>query len=236
VHHKVVVPDINDMQPETIQISGRECLLYATAPQADMLLVQPVDEHDLEGMDSQLAILQQSVEIPFQLVAIKVTDWNTELTPWTAPPVFGKIPFGDKAPETLRFITDELLPTLSFKRVVLGGYSLAGLFALWASCNSQFFDGIAAASPSVWYPQWTDYAAVHTPQTRAVYLSLGDKEERARNPLMARVAQCIRLQHELLRQQGISTELEWNAGNHFVDADVRMAKGFAWTMNQILTP
>ncbi len=50
---------------------------------------------------------------------------------------------------------------------------------------------------------------------------------------MAQVGNAIRKQEELLREQGVKTILEWNAGNHFVDSEKRMAKGFAWLMNNM---
>jgi len=221
------------IEKKTVYVESRECMCYVTESGADALLVQPVDEHDLEGMDSELEIVQKSVAETFQLVAIKVNDWQSELTPWAAPPVFGKVPFGDQAPEMLRFITEGLLPTMSFRRVFLGGYSLAGLFALWAGYNSDVFQGIAAASPSVWYPDWMEYAEAHTPRAGRIYLSMGDKEEKTKNPVMARVGECIRRQQELLTMQGVNTILEWNEGNHFRDANLRMAKGFAWVMKNV---
>lgn len=35
-----------------------------------------------------------------------------------------------------------------------------------------------------------------------------------------------RIQHELLKAQTVSCELEWNEGNHFKEPDVRTANGF----------
>ena len=49
---------------------------------------------------------------------------------------------------------------------------------------------------------------------------------------MRTVADCIRTQHNLLRDSGINSILEWNPGNHFRDADLRMAKAFAWCIRQ----
>ena len=150
--------------------------------------------------------------------------------------MFGKSPFGDGAEKTLEFITGQLLPTVQedIPHLILGGYSLAGLFALWTGYQTDRFEGIAAASPSVWYPQWIDYASENKPLARSVYLSLGDKEEKAKNPIMAQVGNAIRKQHELLTAQEVSTILEWNAGNHFVDSDKRTAKGFAWVMKNTI--
>ena len=46
-------------------------------------------------------------------------DWNRELSPWEAPPVFGKVPFGGGAEDTLRFV-ERLLPVLR-ARLAPGG-------------------------------------------------------------------------------------------------------------------
>ena len=220
------------MEREVIRIAGRNCHIY-TSSNARHLLIQPVDEHDLEVLTEEVETIKMLSDKPFALVAFQVNDWNKELTPWAAPPVFGKVPFGDGANDTLHFIVEQLLPELHAEdsRCLLGGYSLAGLFALWTSYQTDRFEGIAAASPSVWYPSWIDYAAAKKPMAQKVYLSLGDKEERAKNPVMAQVGIAIRKQHDLLAGQGIRTTLEWNPGNHFVDSAKRMAKGFAWALN-----
>ena len=222
---------------EHITISGRTCFLYHDA-EANHLLIQPVDEHDLEVLDQEVDIIRNQTKTPFSLVALLIEDWNQELTPWAAPAVFGRIPFGEGANNTLEFITKQLLPSLNAEgiynvsmKLLLGGYSLAGLFALWSAYQTDMFDGIAAASPSVWFPQWIDYATERWPLAKSIYLSLGDKEEKAKNPVMAQVGDAIRKQHEMLMEQEMNTILEWNAGNHFVDSEKRMAKGFAWLLN-----
>lgn len=216
------------MNRKEYAISDRTCFLYQDEA-AQHLLIQPIDEHDLEVLDQEVEAIKELSDKPFSLVAFMIKDWNQELTPWVAPPVFGKTPFGDGAEKTLEFITSQLLPEVqeNIPHLILGGYSLAGLFALWAGYQTDLFEGIAAASPSVWYPQWIDYASENILLAKSAYLSLGDKEEKAKNRMMAQVGNAIRKQHELLTEQEINTILEWNAGNHFVDSDKRMAKGFA---------
>ena len=222
------------MNKKEYAISDRTCFLYQDA-EATHLLIQPIDEHDLEVLDQEFKAIKELSDKSFSLVAFMIKDWSQELTPWTAPPVFGKVPFGSGAEKTLEFITSQLLPEVqeNIPHLILGGYSLAGLFALWAGYQTDLFEGIAAASPSVWYPQWIDFASENKPLAKSVYLSLGDKEEKAKNPVMAQVGNAIRKQHELLTEQEIKTILEWNAGNHFVDSDKRMAKGFAWAINNL---
>lgn len=199
-------------------------------PDAPVVLIQMVDDHDLEGMASEAAALRNTVDQDFCLTAIKVHRWNTDLSPWPAPAVFGKEAFGDGAANTLAEVLERC--TDRDRTYILGGYSLAGLFALWAAYQTDAFLAVAAASPSVWFPGFVDYMKTHSPQAASVYLSLGDKEERTRNPVMATVRERIREAHDLLKAQGVHTILEWNPGNHFRDADLRTARAFAWAMKE----
>ena len=233
-------------------IGGKKCYFYGDVEAPD-ILIQPVDAHDLELLDSEVALIEEGAKgKPFLLAAFLIEDWNRELSPWEAPPVFGKEGFGAGAEETLRFVVEELLPEIvksdavslgnmdvwqkaEGKTICLGGYSLAGLFALWAAYQTDLFQGIAGVSPSVWFPGWDKYIKEHEIHAEKVYLSLGDKEEKARNRVMARVGAAIRLQHELLLDSAVCKEctMEWNPGNHFMDSDRRTAKGFAWLLNQV---
>ena len=216
-----------------ISIDGRLCILYQDEA-ATHLLIQPIDEHDLELLDQEIEAIKKLSDKPFSLVAFMIKDWNQELTPWVVPAVFGKVPFGSGAEKTLEFITSQLLPEVqeNIPHLILGGYSLAGLFALWSGYQTDKFDGIVAASPSVWFPKWIEYATDNKPLAKSIYLSLGDKEEKAKNPVMAQVGNAIRRQNELLTGQMDNTILEWNPGNHFVDSEKRTAKGFAWVMDK----
>ncbi len=216
------------MRKQHFELCGRAVTLYADdAPQ--ILFIQPVDTHDTELLDAEIEAMRNCA-LPFALAAFAVKDWNRELSPWAAPPVFGKVPFGGIAEETLSFVLACLLPELRVQlgadmKVCVGGYSLAGLFALWAATETNAFSGVAAVSPSVWFPGWMDYVKANPIQAKSVYLSLGDKEEQAKNPVMATVGDCIREQYALL-QADHSVTLEWNPGNHFQDSEKRTARAF----------
>jgi hypothetical protein len=71
----------------------------------------------------------------------------------------------------------------------------------------------------------------HEIKTDTVYLSLGDREEKARNPVMATVGDRIREAYVQLKDRGLNCILEWNGGNHFKDPDLRTAKAFAWVLS-----
>ena len=293
----------------------------AAGPGPDVLLIEPIDRRDLDFLDREVDFLREHAGCSFALSTFIVEDWNGDLSPWKADPVFGKEAFGDGAGKTLRFIEEALIPEAQRRlsglahhrdagigkshqgtagldcqginklpqgtagldcqginkshqgtagldcqgrnklpqgtagldcqginkshqgtdgkncqvvgpavEVILGGYSLAALFALWASYESRRFSGIAAASPSVWFPGWLDYAKARKPRAERIYLSLGDAEPRTRNRVMATVGDCIQEMDALLA--GHPHTLEWNPGNHFKDADLRTAKAFLWCLEQ----
>ena len=224
------------MRKEFIR-NGYNCVLYLQeAPQ--FLLLQPVDTRDLQNDNDYLEICS-SVNRSFLYLKVAVNNWNTDLSPWEAPPVFGKEAFGAGAKETLKTLEEILEEELVDHKelpVILGGYSLAGLFALWAAYQSDRFAAVAAVSPSVWFPDWISYAETRFPLVKTIYLSLGDKEEKTRNPLMASVGDCIRRQLELLQKDGTVEHcaLEMNEGNHFRDPEKRCAKGFSWCAQNLI--
>ena len=195
-------------------------------------------EHELQSMESEVTAIAQSAH-HFLFAAIPVESWNDALSPWEAPAVWGKQGFGGKAADTLSFLTEQVMPTLKQQfelseniKIILGGYSLAGLFALWASTQANLFCGIAAASPSVWFPGWMEFEQQHPMQAQHVYLSLGDKEEHTKNAVMAAVGDNIRTLHSRLIERGADCTLEWNSGGHFKNADLRTAKAFRWAMEE----
>lgn len=177
----------------------------------------------------------------FLLVAFQVEDWNREFSPWKAPAAFGTEGFSGQGAETLRWLTEECVPyidqTFGTKEQEhwLVGYSLAGLFALWAAYESNVFSGIACCSGSLWFPDWDIYVKEHTLQSRCnIYLSLGGKEEKTKNKVMATVGDRTREQKKILQEDPMAEQviLEWNTGGHFADAGKRLAKGIRWLFEE----
>ena len=225
------------MTAQTMQIGNRPCRIYGEA-HAEYLLLQMTGEHELQSIDNEVVAIAQNGQ-NFLFAAIPVESWNDALSPWEAPAVCGKQGFGGKAADALSFLTEQVIPTLKQQfrlpediKIILGGYSLAGLFALWASTQTGLFYGVAAASPSVWFPGWMEFEQQHPIQAQHVYLSLGDKEEHTKNAVMAVVGDNIRALHSRLAERGTDCTLEWNSGGHFKDADLRTAKAFRWMMEE----
>ena len=200
---------------------------------SDLILIQMVDNHSIQMIVSETELIRKlSGRDDFRLVACQVDDWNRDLSPWEEPPVFGKEGFGGKAEKTLQDLKESVLSRYGqADRKFIGGYSLAGLFALWAAYREDSFEGVAAASPSVWFPGFLSMAEKETLKAKRVYLSLGDKEEKTKNPVMATVGDSIRRLHQIYEDaDGVNSVLEWNEGNHFREPELRMAKGYAWVI------
>ena len=225
------------MTAQTMLIGNRPCRIYGEA-HAEYLLLQMTGKHELQSMESEATTIAQSAH-RFLFAAIPVESWNDELSPWEAPAVWGKESFGGDAADTLHFLTEQVISTLKKQfalpenvKIILGGYSLAGLFALWASIQTDLFYGVAAASPSVWFPDWMEFEQQRPIQTQHIYLSLGDKEEHTKNAVMAVVGNNIRTLHSRLTARGTDCTFEWNSGGHFKDADLRTARAFQWVMEE----
>lgn len=220
-----------------LSIGNRVYAIYSDN-KPEFIIIQPTEQRELGSLDKEIEHIKSLTDSPFALAAFEITDWNKELSPWTAPPVFGKEPFGNGAGETLDYLENTIIPEMKNRLgnelpIILGGYSLAGLFSLWAAYTSESFNSVAAVSPSVWFPNWLDFMESRTPFAKSIYLSLGKKEERTRNLTMAAVGDNIRRQYEILKESGINCVLEWNEGNHFTEPEIRTAKGFAWCINSL---
>ena len=201
----------------------REGLAGPTAPLICLV-------HAPEEAVEKLPQLQSS------LVVVGVESWGRDLTPWPAPAAYpNQPPYEGRAADTLAELLEETLPRaeaeagLAPARRAIAGYSLAGLFALWAFAGTDAFAACASGSGSVWYPGWLDWLRDQrfVGEGRRPYLSLGSKESRVRHPLVAGVADATARTIELLEARGVSCTFEKNPGGHFTDISGRLAKALA---------
>jgi len=167
------------------------------------------------------------------IVSGSVDDWNRELSPWPAQKCFkGGEDFGGRAGEYLAGLLKKI-PGFEAEngitpvKRVLCGYSLAGLCALYALYVTDMFNGAVSASGSMWFDGWIDFMQDRNipGSARCVYLSVGDREARTRNPRLASVEECTRRACAILQEKGAAAEFELNPGNHFNEPDVRLARG-----------
>ena len=227
------------MKKLNFKIEEKECILYTNEnKKIEYILIQPVDEHDMQLLDNEVKYISENTNKNFSLAAFKIDDWNSELTPWEMPLLRGKGNFGNEAGKTLEFIKEKLIPSLAEfiniqdknVKYILGGYSLAGLFSLWSSYQTDIFDGLAGVSPSVWYKDWMKFVKNNEILAKNVYLSLGDLEEKTKHQILSKIGDNIREYIKILKNSENVEKciLDWNEGNHFRDSDIRMGKGFVW--------
>ncbi len=216
--------------------SGRKLYLLGDKKAETAVLLPLGENRSCEKTEKEIfrSLSETGKDFPLPLLAgIPVTDWNRELSPWRAPAVFPGEDFGTGAGEFLGFLLSEVVPLLEKtedgrkRKLFLCGCSLGGLFALWAAYRTDVFSGVGAVSPSVWFPGFEDFSRENGIFCREVYLSLGKKEEKVKNPVLAAVGDAIRRQKEILSEKGVGCVLEWNEGNHFADPSGRLAKAVA---------
>ena len=175
---------------------------------------------------------------PFHLVSVTGLRWDEELSPWQHGPVVSQSDhFTGEAEQYARFLTEkiipsaeEILPKPRFR--VIAGYSMGGLFALYAPYITEAFSRAVSASGSVWYPGFVEYVKTHDflQAPDAIYRSLGDKESRTKNQYLSRTENCMNELYSFYQSKGIDSIYELNQGNHFRDVPYRLAKGIAWVL------
>ena len=185
------------------------------------------------------------VPVGVSLVHIGVDLWEENFSPWCAPRVFAKGPnFGDGAQKTLDTLINHVIPWTESELTdpptyrVLVGYSLAGLFSLWAGLSQACitpiptFQRIGAVSGSFWFPGFLDYVNQQLSGGAVglthAYLSLGDREARTPNPQIMHVRENAELLASKLESVGITSTFELNRGNHFQNVEGRMQKALDW--------
>lgn len=179
----------------------------------------------------------------FILVAISNLDWNNEMTPWLAKKINKNgEDFLGKADEYMQILLKAIIPEIKkyieenlkvkIKNYTIAGYSLAGLFAIYASYKTNIFSRIVSASGSLWFPKFINFVKENKISTNVekIYFSLGNKESKVKNNVLQTVGENTKEIERIYKSQGLKTIYEENEGNHFKDATLRMAKGIKWIL------
>lgn len=178
---------------------------------------------------------------PFTLAAISGLEWNHDMVPWDSPAAFkNEEPFTGGADDYLRLLAEEIIPRaekeLSGPPAWRGiaGYSLAGLFALYAIYRTDVFSRVGCMSGSLWFPGFKEYIFSHEPKRRpdCIYFSLGDKEAKTRNPVLKIVQENTEEIQAFCQGEGIDTVFQLNSGNHFVQGIERTVAGIRWLLSR----
>ncbi len=185
--------------------------------------------------------LQKGGSPDCSLVAVSGLDWDHDMAPWDCPPLSRMdTPCTGGADDYLKILLQEILPEA--KKQIRGtpvwqgiaGYSLAGLFAVYAPYRTDVFSRAASMSGSLWFPGLEEYISSHEPKIRpdAVYFSLGDKESRTRNPYLKTTQERTARIQAFYAQQGIDSVFVLNPGSHYVNGYKRTADGIDWILRR----
>ena len=216
---------------ERFQAGGKEISLYLSDKRDCPLIVL----NTFEGGGAQ--VLEEARKLgggDFSLLSVGGLDWNRDMSPWECAPVMAQDEgYAGGADSYLSLLLEEILPE-GLKRLPespswtgIAGYSLAGLFALYALYRTDTFARAASMSGSLWFPGFGDFVRSHDMKRapEKLYLSLGDKEAKTRNPYLKTVQENTEAAVQLYRDRGLDVTWELNPGNHFRDAELRSAKG-----------
>ena len=215
-------------------VEGKHIYLYGKENAGDPLVIVNTfqgDGHELYD------ILQQLGARALGLAVVSDIDWNDEMTPWECPPMFkGDSPCTGGADGYIRKLEEKIVPAILDEMaakpeyIAIAGYSLGGVFAIYSLYKTDIFSRVVSASGSMWFPGFLDFVRKNEMLVKPerVYFSLGDKEAKTRNQMLRTVEDNTKEICELIKNNGIESIFEMNEGNHFKDADLRLAKGIKW--------
>lgn len=184
----------------------------------------------------------QALDSPdFSLVAISKLKWDHDMTPWYMPPISKHdTPCTGGADDYIRLMLEEIMPKAE-KEIPgnpvwrgIAGYSLGGLFAVYALYQTDVFSRVASMSGSLWFDGIKEYIFSHEMKRKpdCMYFSLGDKESTTDNPILNVVQQNTEEIEAFYHTKGIGTAFVLNSGNHYQACNKRTASGIAWILNK----
>ena len=222
----------------TFSVGGKAVsVFFANEPASLVIYLNTVSN---EGQQVFKAA-QAASRSPFTLVSISDLDWNRDMAPWDSPAAFKNgEPFTGGADDYLRLLVEEIIPRVEKELPGppawrgIAGYSLAGLFALYAIYRTDVFSRVGCMSGSLWFPGFKEYIFSHEPKRRpdCIYFSLGDKEAKTRNPILKTVQENTEMIQTFYQGKGIDTVFQLNPGNHFVRGIERTVVGIQWLLSR----
>ena len=219
--------DVCCMEPEektaVLTLNGCRMRLYGDNSRAGTVLwlIGEDEVPRLEGLPQDAAV-----------ITVSGMDWDRDLSPWPAPPAFRGRPFSGGAGDFVRRLTEEQMPlalegfSLHPAKEGILGYSLAGLFSLYALCCSDRFTLAASVSGSLWYDGFLSWLEAHPPVRRPerLYFSVGDREKKSRSARLAAVEDCTRRAAEWALQYCDETVFRLETGGHFDGPEERVQR------------
>ena len=193
-----------------------------------VLLPERMKEADMDWLEELVQ------KYPVNIVVISGMNWNDMLTPWKAQALSQKeSDFKGKAKDFLAsllgdiFVNTEQSLRLTHPKRHLVGVSLAGLFAVWASTATSKFTSVASISGSFWYDGFVEWMKDQDLHAERYFLSLGNKEPKAKNERLATVGTCTEAVRQIIKDNDKEVTFVTDEGNHFEFFRERLEKALA---------
>ncbi len=219
-----------------MNIEGKNIYIYGEKTKSVPLVI--VNTFAGDG-SSIYDALKSMTDKDFCLAVIGDIVWNDEMTPWECPPLYkNDDPCTGGADTYLKKLTEKIIPAIKGELcqepeyIAIAGYSLGGLMAVYSLFGTDIFKRAASVSGSMWFPDFSSFVKENELKSGIdrIYFSIGDKESKTRNKLLSTVEEKTIEIEKCFSEKGIETLFEKNPGNHFKDADIRMAKGIEWIL------
>lgn len=194
-----------------------------------------------EEEEAVVKLLQEQAYFSFPLLCINNLEWQKDMCPWNSPALINtEKDFIGGADEYLSLLEKEIIPKAveilgeEPNCYALAGYSLAGLFALYAGYRSTLFSRIASVSGSLWYPGFVSFAKEKKMlgKVERLYLSLGTEEAKTKHAVLSTIERKTRELVEHYQSSGYCVNFELNPGNHFCEVEQRIEKAIRWIMKE----
>lgn len=194
-----------------------------------------------EEEEAVVKLLKGQEYFSFPLLCINNLEWQKDMCPWNSPALINtEKDFIGGADEYLSLLEKEIIPKAveilgeEPNCYALAGYSLAGLFALYAGYRSTLFSRIASVSGSLWYPGFVSFAKEKKMlgKVERLYLSLGIEEAKTKHAVLSTIERKTRELVEHYQSSGYCVNFELNPGNHFCEVEQRIEKAIRWIMKE----
>ncbi len=222
----------------SLNIEGKVVEIYQASGSGRPVVYLNTFGHEGEKVCREL----QKMKSPdLNLAAISELDWDHDMAPWYCPPISKMdTPCTGGADDYLDLLIHKIIPEVeahidgeaAWRGI--SGYSLAGLFAVYAIYKTDMFSRVASMSGSLWFPGLKEYIFSHDIKGSLdhIYLSLGAKESKTNNPYLKTTQGNTEEIEKYYAGSGIDSIFVLNPGNHYVDAEKRTAAGIDWILRR----
>ena len=187
----------------------------------------------------------------FIILTISNFSWNDDLSPYYQEDVFKNkysSDFKGKGDIFLNKIVNDILPkvreylflkhNIKLSNIGIGGYSLAGLFALYSLYQVDIFSFALINSASLWFNNFIKYIKANkiSKNVSNIYISLGNKEHLTKNSTLSKIKDLtLEVVNYLssLDDPKIKICYKENEGNHFKNNDLRVADSIIYIVNEL---